>query len=62
MKCSWEAAFSLVVTPRHFAANVPGARVGAVIARSPPPLLPGGLWPRMYASLRAPRVVAVSRR
>jgi hypothetical protein len=24
MKCSWEAAFSVVVTPRHLAANAPG--------------------------------------
>jgi uncharacterized DUF497 family protein len=31
MKCSWEAAFSVVVTPRHFAANAPGARVGWVV-------------------------------
>jgi hypothetical protein len=31
MKCSWEAAFSLVVTPSHFAANAAGVRVGWVV-------------------------------
>ena len=32
MKCSWEAAFSVVVTPRHFWANAAGVKVGWVTA------------------------------
>ena len=47
MKCSCEAAFSVVVTPRHLAAKAAGVRVGWVV-KLPYPSIEGRGQTRVY--------------
>ena len=55
MKCSWEAAFSVVVAPRHLAANAAGVRVGWVVTL-PSPLVDLAVGQRrVYVTPRSSR-------
>jgi uncharacterized DUF497 family protein len=52
MKCSWAEAFSVVVTPCHFAANAAGVRLGWVVTLRRLPSPAGQLAVDSRASVR----------